>query len=306
MDIFQIRYFLELKKHEHMSVTADLLNISQPALSRSIAALEAELGIQLFDRLGKRIKLNRNGEEFAKYAEKALRFLDYGVDAAKKVHYEITGQITILCYAYAPVFHPCLAAYAKLNPYVHFMVSQFALGERLKHAESPDFILCSSSGALPFSQEQFWISEPLTQEDYLLAASASLLPPQPGRTSLPLAELKNYPFITLTHNSIFYRDITFLLCQNAGFFTKSPIQTDSYDAQLDLVRQGLGLAILPASYTRCLKFPDSDLVFYSLENCPYRHTLSLLRQRKALMTEAALDFWDFVLDYYGRSPDSRD
>ncbi len=306
MDIFQIQYFLELKKHEHMSITADLLNISQPALSRSIAALEAELGIQLFDRIGKRIKLNRNGEEFAKYAEKALRILNYGVSAAKKVHYEITGQITILCYAYAPLLSQCLASYARLNPYVQFTISQFMLGEALKRAEKPDFIFCTSRTAHAYGQEQFWVSESLLEESYVLAAPVSLLPPEPGKTSVSLADLKEYPFITLTHNSIFFRDATFSLCQDAGFFVKSPFQTDSYDTLLDLVRQGLGLAILPASCIPYLMAPESDVSIYTLEGCSHRHTLSMLRQRKASMTEASQDFWEFVLDFYRLPKDERE
>ncbi len=306
MDIFQIQYFLELKKHEHMSVTADLLNISQPALSRSIAALEAELGIQLFDRIGKRIKLNRNGEEFARYAEKALRILNYGVSAAKNVHYEITGQITLLCYAYAPLLSKCLAGYAKLNPYVHFTISQFMLGEALKRAEKPDFIFCTSSSAHAYGQEQFWVSEPLLEEDYVLAVSDRLLPPEPGKTSVSLADLKEYPFVTLTHNSIFYRDATFSLCQDAGFFVKSPFQADNYDIQLDLIRQGLGAAILPSSCIPYLMAPKSDVTIYTLENCSHRHILSLLRQRRASMTEAAQDFWDYTLDFFERPKDERE
>lgn len=306
MDIFQIQYFLELKKHEHMSITADLLNISQPALSRSIASLEAELGVQLFDRIGKRIKLNRNGEEFARYAEKALRILNYGVSAAKQVHYEVTGQITILCYAYAPLLGPCLSGYASLNPYVQFMISQFALGEGLKRAEKPDFIFCSAGSSFSHGQEQFWVSEVLAEEDYVLAASPKLYTPDPGQTAVSLADLKDYPFVTLTRNSIFYRDATFALCQNAGFFTKSPFQVDSYDAQLELVRQGLGLAILPASYVPYLNTAESDAAVYPLRNCSQRHILSLLRQRKTSMTEAAQDFWDFVLDFYGHPPDRRE
>lgn len=44
MDLHHIEYFLELARHEHVALTADVLNISQPALSKSISTLETELG----------------------------------------------------------------------------------------------------------------------------------------------------------------------------------------------------------------------------------------------------------------------
>lgn len=305
MDIFQIKYFLELKEHEHMSITAELLNISQPALSRSISSLEAELGVQLFDRFGKRIKLNHNGEEFSKYAEKAVHFLEQGISSVKKLRYEVTGKITILAYAYAPILGNCISSYAQMNPHVQFVVSQFALGGKLKQSETPDFILCGSGGSPTFDQEQFWVEEPLQRTDYVLAASNRLIPLDPERTSISPSELKETPFITMMNRSIFFQDFTFQICQNAGFFPQSVLETDNYSVQMEFVRQGLGVAIFPSNYIQYLKTPSSDISVYKLDNCSYCHTLSLLRRKKSQMSESAQDFWDYVLSSYNRPEDQR-
>lgn len=60
--ILQIDYFLELVKYMNFSKTAEKLYISQPALSKQISNLEKELGFMLFDRNGKNIELNADGE----------------------------------------------------------------------------------------------------------------------------------------------------------------------------------------------------------------------------------------------------
>ena len=62
MELFQLRYFLTVAKYENFSKAADELLVSQPSISKAIMQLEQELGVQLFDRNGKRIKLNNAGK----------------------------------------------------------------------------------------------------------------------------------------------------------------------------------------------------------------------------------------------------
>src|SRR5205823_197807 len=78
MDLLQLRYFQAVARHEHVSRAAEELRIAQPALSRSIARLEAELGVPLFDRRGRRVRLNRFGAMFLARAGRALDELDPG------------------------------------------------------------------------------------------------------------------------------------------------------------------------------------------------------------------------------------
>lgn len=59
MELLQLRYFCELAKTEHLTKTANKLHISPPSLSVTISRLETELGVALFDRPGKMIRLNK-------------------------------------------------------------------------------------------------------------------------------------------------------------------------------------------------------------------------------------------------------
>ena len=76
MDLLQLRYFQVVARHQHVSRAAAELRIAQPALSRSIARLEAELGVALFDRRGRRVRLNRFGALFLARVQNALGELD--------------------------------------------------------------------------------------------------------------------------------------------------------------------------------------------------------------------------------------
>ena len=297
MELNQLRYFLELKKHEHFSITADYLNISQPALSKSISALENELGVKLFDRIGKQVKINKQGEDFARYCEQALSSLESGMFAVRNSHYDTVGHITILCYTFMPILTPCVSAYARLNPGVTFTVGSKILGEQLKQSQYPDFILRSTpSENNPGQTENFWVSQPLFQERYMLIASTRDPQFSPEQTSVCLKDLREKPFITMLQNNVFFQDVTYSLCQSAGFFPKIFAQTDNIFFKLHMVQEGLAVALLPESGFMKELYPGIRIL--ELEDCASLRTLFLLRQKDPLITEAALDFWNFALDFY--------
>ena len=72
MNLSQLYYFRKLAEVKHYTHAAEELFISQPTLSNSISQLEKELGIPLFKREGRTIKLTRYGAEFYEYATEAL------------------------------------------------------------------------------------------------------------------------------------------------------------------------------------------------------------------------------------------
>lgn len=72
MDLVQLKYFVAVAEAGHLTNAAKKLNVAQPALSVSIARLEKEVGVPLFDRVGRNISLNKFGEIYLEYAEQAL------------------------------------------------------------------------------------------------------------------------------------------------------------------------------------------------------------------------------------------
>ena len=76
MEINQLRYFRTVAEEEHISRAAEKLNISQPALSTTIRRLENDLGVELFDHVGRTIKLNENGKILLERANRILMLID--------------------------------------------------------------------------------------------------------------------------------------------------------------------------------------------------------------------------------------
>src|SRR5665213_1567352 len=76
MDIDALRYFAAAAKEEHFGRAADVLAISQPALSRSIARLEEYYGATLFERDGRGIRITRSGRALLRRVERVIAELE--------------------------------------------------------------------------------------------------------------------------------------------------------------------------------------------------------------------------------------
>ena len=76
MELLQLKYFKTIADCQHITKAANQLNISQPSLSNTLSRIEHELGVQLFDRLGRNITINSYGEILLKHANNILRELD--------------------------------------------------------------------------------------------------------------------------------------------------------------------------------------------------------------------------------------
>jgi len=95
MELRQIRYFLKAKELLNFTEAANHLFISQSTLSQQVKQLEDELGIPLFNRIGKRITLTEAGAVFSEYAEKSLLKSQEGFLALRDLKDLKTGELTI-------------------------------------------------------------------------------------------------------------------------------------------------------------------------------------------------------------------
>lgn len=95
MEWDQINYFQTVANVQHITKAAKLLSISQPALSRSIARLEDELGVQLFDRKGRNIYLNRYGKMFLHRVEQSIKQIELGKQEIRDEIHPDNGTISL-------------------------------------------------------------------------------------------------------------------------------------------------------------------------------------------------------------------
>lgn len=97
MNLSQLYYFRKLAELQHYTKAAKELYISQPALSDSIASLEQELGVALFRREGRNVKLTAYGREFYDCVISSLNELERGISLIKQQSMEISGTINVGC-----------------------------------------------------------------------------------------------------------------------------------------------------------------------------------------------------------------
>ena len=95
MDLQRIKYFLALAEQLHYWKTAEKVNITQSALTRQIQSLENELGLQLFERNKRNVKLTPAGKFLKEKWEVELSELEYIHQFAKQIHLGERGTITI-------------------------------------------------------------------------------------------------------------------------------------------------------------------------------------------------------------------
>ena len=95
MNLSQLYYFSKLSELEHFSKAAKELYITQPSLSHAIKSLETELGVRLFEREGRHMRLTPFGKEFAIYVKRGLREIDKGVELAQEFNGKLGGTVNV-------------------------------------------------------------------------------------------------------------------------------------------------------------------------------------------------------------------
>ncbi|ADK16961.1 MULTISPECIES: LysR family transcriptional regulator [Clostridium] len=97
MNLNQLYYFKKLSEIQHFTQAAKELYITQPSLSEAISSLEEEIGLELFHRQGRKIKLTKYGKVFYHYVCNSLSELEKGIECLKESSGIVGGIIDIGC-----------------------------------------------------------------------------------------------------------------------------------------------------------------------------------------------------------------
>jgi len=140
IDLKRMRYILEVARAEAITTAAQTLAISQPALTRNIAEVEAELGIQIFYRLPRGIELTEEGKKFVARAKQILGDVDSMVEELKQEKGLPTGRLKVglTPSGYVDYVRPTVRQLAKQYPGVSIELhagSAQAICPRLLHGE---------------------------------------------------------------------------------------------------------------------------------------------------------------------------
>lgn len=288
-----LRYFEVVSKEEHITRAAERLHVTQSALSKAIDMLEKELGVPLFERSGRNIRLNKYGRIFRNHVIFATNEIDKGVETIQSMAKINNGTVSFSSiFSMGASFVPELIKdFTKKYPNIHLLYYQKSTKDILNNLLDGEieFGFC---GEFPRDDEYESIdSELVLVEELVLAVPEDHR--LAGRSSVSFGELLDEEFVGYTENTGIIHSIDEVL-SSAGY--DSSCIKQSYKVAEDntvaaMVRAGLGIAIIannPTFYTEGIRLiPITD---------PYMsRKLYMVWNRNGYMSPAAKTFKYHVL-----------
>ncbi len=289
MELKRLEEFVTLAETGNYLEAADALFLSQSTLSKHIMALEKELGVHLFERTTRKVRLSSDGECLLPYAVKitqlgreAANVLDARTKAGRdRITVASTSQMVLYGVTEA------LAQYKRthLSCQLNVLVEPHKNLKSLLLQEKADFIWIGESSAEV--KEKDFIRVPFLQEPLI-----ALVPREHPLTALPqvtVEELQNFELIMQDNTSV-EQEVFVSFCQKQGFRPKI-ISIPGGEVMVDFVRQGLGVAVMlkTPAYRTC----STDVAMLEIASTPIIQVNLLYRKGKKL-PPAALDFLNFL------------
>lgn len=192
MNVQQLRTFLTVVEEGSFSAAGRALDISQPAVSMQIQALESEVGATLLERRYRRVDLTEAGRALVPYARQVLETLDAARDEIAGLSATVTGRLVIAASTTPGVYviPRLLGAFLTRYPQVSVTVVVHDTREVIDTVESGDAHI-GVTGAR--TRATGVIFEELGRDELVLVCHPHS--PLAGRSRVPLAELSDQPWV---------------------------------------------------------------------------------------------------------------
>lgn len=239
MEFDQLRHFLKAAELNSFTRAAEATSLSQPALSRSIARLEEELGQPLFERQTRQISLTDAGKLLQIRAQQILALLDN--TKAEICDDGETGTVRIAAIpTIAPFMLPTLLRdFADSYPKASVIVLEDTTDNLLKKLS--EGVVDVAVLALPLSAKYLEIEE-LFEEELLLVLSATH--PLSSKKQIRLADIEPLPFVLLSEAHCLTDNIV-SFCRQKAFHPMSVESTSQLATVQELVSLNHGISLIP-------------------------------------------------------------
>jgi LysR family transcriptional activator of glutamate synthase operon len=241
MNLDDLRAFVVLADLEHMTDAAATLRMPQPTLSRAVARLEAEVGVPLFDRPGRRLRLNPSGRVLREHAARALGELDTGTRRLASMRDPARGSVRL-------GFVGSVGTWLVPRILTHYRASVPGTTVQLTSAATDDLVRLLRTdrldlallGPAPGADDLDW--RPLTTQRLCLAVPAGHR--LAGRDVVGLAEVADEQFLTYRADTGM-RWLSDRLCRQAGIRPAVALEGNDVATVDALVAAGMGVALRP-------------------------------------------------------------
>lgn len=290
----ELRSFVVLAEQRHFGRAAEILNVSQPALSKRLQKLEEKVGGALFLRGYREVRLTEPGRVLLERAKALLRGADQALEASRSATKGEAGRIRV---GFG------VASIADLLPEV---LRRFRRSHPKVQVEMRD--MSSSAQRLALQREEIDlgfvrmpIADPELEGVPILHERlvAALGPGMAWRERDGLASLAGAPLVACSRSiSASYYDHVVALCRSAGFAPRIVTETNELFSLLQLVRAGIGAALVPSA-AAVMRVPGVRFKRIALPEAAW--DIALVRNKGAAPSPLAAAFAQVAHDVYRRA-----
>jgi DNA-binding transcriptional LysR family regulator len=253
LDPVRLRLLCEFAEHGTMTAVGEVCGMTSSAVSQQLATLEREAGVPLFERAGRRVRLTAEGQRLVGHAHVVLTALDA---AAEDLRSAATprGPVRVACFATAAVHRLLPAVATARSRYPELRVILFELEPReavdALRAGGCDLAIAFTYNLIPEDPPPGVTRQVLGVEPFLIALPAGW---PSGEVDLRLLREEQWIAGSLgtTDHEMLHR-----ACALAGFRPNVIHTADDYSLALQMVRAGLGAALVPELVTTAVGVPD--------------------------------------------------
>ncbi len=247
MDIRQLKYFIAVAEHLNFTEAAKSLFVAQSAVSQQISDLENKLGVQLFIRNKRSVRLTNAGKVLLKEAINLINKSAEVIEKTRQAELGIIGGLSIGFLGYTEKnFLPGLIRQFKKNyPKIDLQLNQFNHGMLIDALSNDELDVVFT---LSFGLDNIGGLERRKIASEAISVVMHCEHPLASREAISIAELAKERFITLSrHESPQGFNKTLMMCATNGFTPNIITQPRMLSTVLLLVDAGMGIAILPKS-----------------------------------------------------------
>jgi DNA-binding transcriptional LysR family regulator len=263
VDIRQMRAFIVLAETLHFGRAAERLHLSQPPLSRQIAAMEKDLGVRLLDRHSRRAALTAAGRRFLEDARAAVDAFDLACRNVRLAESGVVGELAVgfMMHAASTVMPGLARRYLEARPQVALSLTEVVPGRLVEDLKAGRFDagVLFDPGPTPglilksVYCERLCLAVP---QNHRLAGRAEVSPGDLAGEAMIATAADVAPSL---------RDVILRYCRAGGLEPAFRLEVQLQQSMVNLVGEGLGAAFAPESMRRT---STAAVAFVDLRDAP--------------------------------------